>query len=1034
MSGSKDIVVIGPALATDALLASAAAGSRAALERDGDALRFDFALAGHGAWAIVRRELAFELPEHYRLRLRLRGEGAPVELQVKLVDPSGRNVWWWRERGFVPPAVATDLVLRRASLRFAWGPLSGGEPRQVAAVEVAVASDTDAAGSLRIEELGIEPRAVHPRPPEALECRASSELRAGSAARLARGGRGRWSPAASDRSPRLELDLGDAREIGGLIVERAAAEPPVPLRVIGVDETGSERLLFDDPAAPSPAWLGTAEAEARLLRIEFPAGWRGEVTRVRVVPIELAISPARHAAAIARRLPRGRLPRHLLGEHAYWAVVGGDGDARKAILTEDAALEVDAESFTLEPFLRVDGELVTWSDVESSQRLEAGPLPIPSVVWRSGDLELETTAFASGDSAERILVARYTLTNRRPTPRDVRLVVAIRPFQAMPEWQSLNLTPAIAPIRSLAREGATVRVNDARSVASISAPDAIVAGSPEADPGDFLRDDAAPLDRCEDPLGFAEAAFVFDRRLGPEGRASVTLALTVSPAGETPRAGLAEADALAFERDAFDDAVTRWSARVARVGIVFPEAAGEIAETFRASLGWILVNREGPKIQPGPRCYRRSWIRDGALTASALAELGFAEEAKAFFRWYAPFQLPDGRVPCAIDRHGIDHAVEHDSHGELVFGVVETFRLTGDVSFLHELWPHVRRAADAIAALVELRKGASFAGDPRRGLLPESISHEGYASQPVHSYWDDFFALRGFDDAAHAAAIVGDASARGRYEALRDELRRDLHASIHETMSRHGLDVLPGSVELGDFDPTSTAIAFDPCGEDERLPRAALERTFERYWQELDERRSGARPFDAYTAYEIRNAVALVRLGHKERALALLEALIADQRTRPWREWPEVTTRDPRAPRFLGDLPHGWIASGFLRSVRRLLVDERRGPGVLVIGAGVPESWLDEGVSVHGLPTIFGRLDLEIRRIGASEVRLRFGGECRPPGGVAIGPLASGQVRALRVDGTTQRVAGAAEPRLAELPAELVVVYEASGPSSIRTS
>ena len=29
------------------------------------------------------------------------------------------------------------------------------------------------------------------------------------------------------------------------------------------------------------------------------------------------------------------------------------------------------------------------------------------------------------------------------------------------------------------------------------------------------------------------------------------------------------------------------------------------------------------------------------------------------------------------------------------------------------------------------------------GLLPESISHEGYSSKPMHSYWDDFFALQG---------------------------------------------------------------------------------------------------------------------------------------------------------------------------------------------------------------------------------------------------------------------------------------------------
>ena len=43
------------------------------------------------------------------------------------------------------------------------------------------------------------------------------------------------------------------------------------------------------------------------------------------------------------------------------------------------------------------------------------------------------------------------------------------------------------------------------------------------------------------------------------------------------------------------------------------------------------------------------------------------------------------------------------------------------------------------------------ANKPFYGLLPQSISHEGYSAKPMHSYWDDFFALRGFKDAAFIA-------------------------------------------------------------------------------------------------------------------------------------------------------------------------------------------------------------------------------------------------------------------------------------------
>lgn len=40
------------------------------------------------------------------------------------------------------------------------------------------------------------------------------------------------------------------------------------------------------------------------------------------------------------------------------------------------------------------------------------------------------------------------------------------------------------------------------------------------------------------------------------------------------------------------------------------------------------------------------------------------------------------------------------------------------------------------------------------GLMPESISHEGYSGNPVHSYWDDFWTLRGLKDAADMATIL----------------------------------------------------------------------------------------------------------------------------------------------------------------------------------------------------------------------------------------------------------------------------------------
>jgi hypothetical protein len=471
-----------------------------------------------------------------------------------------------------------------------------------------------------------------------------------------------------------------------------------------------------------------------------------------------------------------------------------------------------------------------------------------------------------------------------------------------------------------------------------------------------------------------------------------------------PPSGLPRAAAASWAAARLAESSAFWRARLARVPISLPPAGGRIAASLRASLAWILVNREGARIQPGPRCYRRSWIRDGSLTATALAEMGFVDEARAFLRWYAPYQHADGRVPCAVDRHGVDPVAEHDSHGQLVWAIVELFRLTGDDAFLRELWPRVVGAVDAIATLRAERTGEAFRGTGCFGLLPESISHEGYASRPV---WDDFFALRALADAADAAAALGNPAVAERIGTVRDALRHDLHASIAGTMIRHDIDFVPGSVEA------------------ERLPRPALEPTFARYWGEFEARRRGEIHPESYTPYELRSALALLRLGHKERALAVLEWLLAGQRPAAWRQWPEIVWRDRRAPRFLGDLPHGWIASTFVRFVRRLFADERD-DGSLVVAAGVPEAWVrdEPGVRVSGLATHFGLLDLTLRAEGAHRIHAAFGpGLRRPPNGIVLASPLTRPLREVVIDGRARASEDPAHVHLEGVPAEIVLCY-----------
>jgi hypothetical protein len=292
----------------------------------------------------------------------------------------------------------------------------------------------------------------------------------------------------------------------------------------------------------------------------------------------------------------------------------------------------------------------------------------------------------------------------------------------------------------------------------------------------------------------------------------------------------------------------------------------------------------------------------------------------------------------------------------------------------------------------------------------------------MHSYWDNFWALKGYTGAIALATALGRHADARRLEQQREEFRTDLAASLRHAIAAHGIDYLPGCAELGDFDPTSSTIALAPGGEAPRVPRALLTQTFERYWREFVARRDGQKAWEDYTPYEIRTIGTFVRLGWRDRAHALLDFFLAGRRPVGWNQWPEVVGRDPRQPRFIGDMPHGWVASDFIRAALDLFVYEREDDAALVLAAGVRPEWLEgNGVTVTDVRTPYGPLGYSLKRDGERVVLELPAGAPTPPGGLVLAwPGTQPPPRAVRVNGTPATWQGA-ELRIRELPATVVI-------------
>ena len=755
---------------------------------------------------------------------------------------------------------------------------------------------------------------------------------------------------------------------------------------------------------------------------------------MRVEPLAFGESANSLFQAIAADARRGDYPRYLAGEQPYWTVVGADGDGAEALFGEDGAVEPFAGGFSIEPFVGVGGSLVTWADVAAEQTLAEGDLPMPTVTWRHPAFRLEITAFAAGEAGRSALVVRYRLHNPGGETLPARLVLAIRPFQVNPPTQFLGTPGGAATVRRIAWEDGRVRLDGGRTVVPLTPSAAFGAvpfdGGPLVD--QLRRGELPAAGAVDDPEGHAAGALVFDLAVPPKGAAEVALAVPLHPEASTaPGVELPAPDATAAEVAEWVEArqaatAAAWRERLDRVAFTVPPAGRSLIDTLRSNLAYVLINRAGPALRPGARAYARSWIRDGALTSAALLRLGHAEEAREFVEWFAGFQYPSGKVPCCVDRRGADPVPEHDSAGELLFAVAEVFRFTADRDFVRRLWPHVEGAVKYLESLRAERTTAEYRAPaklPYFGLLPESISHEGYSDRPVHSYWDDFWALRGLKDAAALAGEMGEAAEAERWGALRDAFAADLYASLGRTMAMHGIDYLPGSVEKGDFDATSTTIALAPGGELARLPEPQLRATFERYWRQFLRRRDDGEG-DAYTPYELRSVGAFVRLGWRERARELLAFFLRDRRPAGWNQWAEVVGRDPRAPRFIGDMPHTWVGSDAIRSILDLFAYDRESDGALVLAAGIPEEWLAGGepVGVSGLWTRWGRLTYRLQREGGRLTARVETLATVPPGGVVLDlPGTPGPGAEVRIDGMPVRLPANRPVRLSRVPATVEI-------------
>lgn len=969
------------------------------------ALSLDFNFNGKSGFIILRRAVKLTLPANYALTFGVAGQCPRNTLEVKWIDPSGENVWWVSRPNFRFCKQSVRLKNKARHFTYAWGP-SKEKLTDVAFIELVVTASSGGKGTVTYDNMQFQalPDAVeYPLPAKILE---------------------NWA-VKDDGSPKeVVVDLGADREFGGLVIDWAdgkmARKFQVEMRADGSDRW--QPLAAAAMNGDLHTFVYAPECEARYIKVVMNASLKRKgygIKSITLKPLAFSASKSAFLAELAKTCPRGWFPHHMHGEMSYWNVTGVFGDTKKALINEEGMVEVEKLGFSLEPFIMSggkDGKLTTWADATHEQGLANGNLPLPYVVRRADGLALTIRPFAYGIAGRSVLYVEYLLKNESKTRKRGRLAIAVRPFQVNPPWQFLNSPGGFSPIKSIKWQADRMIVNGQKQVRVIEGADGIKAGVTNLYRGTIpqwmSRGKMPTRKRVNDALGFASGAFSkgFDLAADKEMKLVVAVPMHDSKVGhEVPRL-------------AWDLALAFWRGKMSRVNVKLPGPAQDLADTLKAQLGYILVNRNGVAIQPGTRCYDRSWARDGALTSAALLQFGYTEEARQFIEWFGSYQFDNGKIPCVVDHRGADPTPEHDSHGEYIFMVAEYYRYTKNLKWLEAQFPRVLKAVEYIEHLL----AQNTRQEPHlKGILPPSISHEGYSDKPAYSNWDNFLCLKGLEDAVflseelHTASLLETArkgkmnlqNVTARLTVRRDSFRQALIDSLKASMTHHGIDFIPGSADRGDFDATSTTIAIDPCLQLPAL-RDELAKTFDKWWTFFLMRRGNQLQWADYTPYELRQVGAFIRLGQRARAHEALDWFFAHRRPLGWRHFAEVVHNDPLTPRFVGDMPHGWVGSDCVRSLRSLLWYERE-DGVMVVGAGIKSEWMFSPDELSfDLPTPRGTISFQGQRSGY-RYKIRLSGTCSAPIVLQLPYYA----KSVSVDGRP----GSLEMRLEKLPAEIVV-------------
>ncbi len=381
---------------------------------------------------------------------------------------------------------------------------------------------------------------------------------------------------------------------------------------------------------------------------------------------------------------------------------------------------------------------------------------------------------------------------------------------------------------------------------------------------------------------------------------------------------------------------------------------------YEAAIRSIILHSPEQDIYPGPYTYKRFWFRDAAFILDAMLCVGLSERVTKIVGGFPRRQTSTGYF---LSQDG-----EWDSNGEALWAMRRFCELTGQKP--DPKWKRsIYRAAKWIQNRREFKKGSnSF------GLLPVGFSAE-HLGPNDNYYWDDFWGVAGLKASACLAKQFGDHDLAAQFLGQAEDFLRCIEASLKMTAEQTKGNVMPASPHRRmDAGAIGSLAAGYPLqlfsAQDPRLLNTAeflFRECFVQggFYQEINH--SG---INVYLTLHV--AQVFLRAGDP-RFFDLMSSMAS--LATPTGQWPEAV--HPRTKGgCMGDGQHLWAAAEWILILRNCFVREEEGK--LILGSGIPASWMTEGKEAALGPTLtsFGSIKVQMKTEDG-KIKIQWSGDWR---------------------------------------------------------